>query len=308
MPPKKGSGRKKGADVPKLARGTASRTTRRSPVSDALCGLEELDEETLLTLSLDAPVQLSPSPGNSPLIPESAPVPLSNAQVSTELIEATLERLGFGPPNDMSNLPVPPSPTPANSEIISVETSVCDQSPSTAEESVSSSSVEVPDNDDSDEYDQIGGLFQQIARRTGHSVNSLVLEWALLHAHTDLVKRQVTHDHVSNAMTARQQAFEEEANKIIELVGDIFLVSLPWLLTMAFQGTGLADVGIEFMFVMVGPNATEDVSLGKVWSTPGLQGVCLSTFLLFSSFNCIQMFKELSLSDNEILAAARMHS
>jgi hypothetical protein len=62
------------------------------------------------------------------------------------------------------------------------------------------------------------------------------------------------------------------------------------------------------MFVMVGQNATKDMSLGKVWSTPGLQGVRLSTSLLFPSHACIQMFKDLSLSDNEILAAARMRS
>jgi len=78
---------------------------------------------------------------------------------------------------------------------------------------------------------------------------------------------------------------------------------------MAFQGIGLADVGIKFMFVMVGQNMTKVDSLGKVWSTPRLQGVrslhCVH-FPISISLN-IQMFKELSLSDNEIRAAAKMH-
>lgn len=67
-------------------------------------------------------------------------------------------------------------------------------------------------------------------------------------------------------------------------------------------------MGIDFMFVMVKQNATKDVSLGRVWSTPGLQGVCLSTSRLSPSHTRNQMFKDLSLSDDEILAAARMHS
>ena len=62
------------------------------------------------------------------------------------------------------------------------------------------------------------------------------------------------------------------------------------------------------MFVMVGQNATSDVSLGRVWSTPGLQGVRLSTLYLSSSYVRIQMLKDLSLSDNEIINAARMRS
>jgi hypothetical protein len=33
---------------------------------------------------------------------------------------------------------------------------------------------------------------------------------------------------------------------------------------MALQGTGLADVRINFLFVMVGQNANEDVKFGKV--------------------------------------------
>jgi hypothetical protein len=78
---------------------------------------------------------------------------------------------------------------------------------------------------------------------------------------------------------------------------------------MALQGTGLANVGIDFLFVMVGQNTNEDVKFGKVWSTPKLQGVCLlSTLLLSPSNDYIQMFKNLSLSDDNILAAARMHS
>ena len=41
----------------------------------------------------------------------------------------------------------------------------------------------------SDKYGQILRLFQQIAHRTGNSVNSLILEWALLHVCMDMVKR-----------------------------------------------------------------------------------------------------------------------
>jgi hypothetical protein len=78
---------------------------------------------------------------------------------------------------------------------------------------------------------------------------------------------------------------------------------------MELQGTKLASIGFDFLFVMVGQNATEDVNFGKVWSTPGLQGVLLlCTLLLSTSNDCIQMFKDLSLSDNDILAAARMRS
>jgi hypothetical protein len=62
------------------------------------------------------------------------------------------------------------------------------------------------------------------------------------------------------------------------------------------------------MFVMVGQSPTEDTSLGKIWSTPGLQGVSISMSLPSPSDDCIQMFKNLSLSDNEILEAVRMHS
>ena len=77
---------------------------------------------------------------------------------------------------------------------------------------------------------------------------------------------------------------------------------------MTFQGTRLADLGIDFMFIMVEQSATDTVSLGKIWSTPRLQGVRLYTSLRSLSYACIQMFKELSLSDGEILAAARMCS
>lgn len=62
------------------------------------------------------------------------------------------------------------------------------------------------------------------------------------------------------------------------------------------------------MFVMVGQNATKEVSLGKVWSTPGLKGVCLFTSRHPHLMPLIQMFEDLSLSDNDILAAARMRS
>jgi hypothetical protein len=91
-----------------------------------------------------------------------------------------------------------------------------------------------------------------------------------------------------------------------------YFIQLLRLLTTAFQGIRLANIGIDLMFVMVEQNkeqnATEDISLGKIWSTPGLQEVCLSTLLLSPFHDCIQMFKELSLSEDQILAAARMHS
>jgi hypothetical protein len=196
MPVKKGSARKHNAEVPKLMREPASHvpTKRRTPNSDVLSGLEDLDDDTLLSLSLDAPARLTPPPGNGPL---------SKVQVSTEVMEATLDRLGFGPPNDLSDLPISISTTPTSSA---------------ASEPVLTG-VETSGTDDSDAYDQITGLFQQVAQRTGQSVNTIILEWALLHAHTDLVKRRVAHGHISNAMSARQEAFEEEVNKVIELVG-----------------------------------------------------------------------------------------
>ena len=70
--------------------------------------------------------------------------------------------------------------------------------------------------DDLDEYGQIIGLFQRIAQRTGHSVSSLIVEWALLHACTNMVEKRET---------IHQQAFEERVNKAIELVGEFFFVN-----------------------------------------------------------------------------------
>jgi len=69
---------------------------------------------------------------------------------------------------------------------------------------------------------------------------------------------------------AHQQVFEAEVNKAINLVGDFLFIQSSWFFTMAFQSTWLANVGINFMFVIVGQNMTKDVSLGKVWSTLGL--------------------------------------
>ena len=104
---------------------------------------------------------------------------------------------------------------------------------STAEERLPT--VEASGTDDSDAYGQITELFQQIAQKTGHSVHSIILEWALLHAHTDLVKGRVAHGHlVSNAMTVRQQAFEDEANNVIELVSVFFFRSTPLVIEYAF--------------------------------------------------------------------------
>ena len=86
--------------------------------------------------------------------------------------------------------------------------------------------VEMFDTDDLDAYDQITGLFQQVAQRTGQSVNTIILEWALLYAHMDLVKRWVAHGHISNAMSACQEAFKEEVNKVIELGGGFSLFNV----------------------------------------------------------------------------------
>jgi hypothetical protein len=66
-------------------------TKHQSPSSDAVYGLEELDKETLLSLSLDAPTRLTPPPGNNALTSESSPTPLSKKQVSSDVMEATLD-------------------------------------------------------------------------------------------------------------------------------------------------------------------------------------------------------------------------
>jgi hypothetical protein len=239
MPTRRALGGKRSAKVPNLARGTAYPPSPNSNVLSQ-AGFEELDEETLLSLSVDAPVRLTPPPGNNSRSSEFSPTPLSKMRVSKAVMEATLEQLGFGPPNDLSNLYISPSPTPANSEISTVGTSCEEKVPTvkapvlTVEERLPT--VEASGTDDSDTYGQITELFQQIAQKTGHSVHSIILEWALLHAHTDLVKGRVAHGHlVSNAMTVRQQAFEDEANNVIELVSVFFLVQPPWLLSTPFR-------------------------------------------------------------------------
>ena len=198
MPTKKNPSRKHGPEVPKPVKGTNSHILpeHRAHKLDTLSGLEDLDEDTLLSLSLDTPTRLTPSP---------------------DVMQATLDRLGFGPPNDLTSLPVSPTPTPTNSITSSAGKSGLDEKITTAEEPVPTS-VESSDADDIDAYGQISGMFHQIAQRTGQSVNVVILEWALLHA----AKRQVAHDHRSTAMTARQQTFEEEADKVIELVGQFF--------------------------------------------------------------------------------------
>jgi len=209
MSTKQASTRKPGAKGLKSAKASVS-TELRSPNSNVLSGLEDLDEETLLSLSLDVPVRLTPPPfKNDTLTSESSPTPLSKMRVSSEVMNATLERLGFGPPNDLSNLPTLPSPTPENFEV------------STAghkEKAPSSEASGDSGPDCLDAYGQISQLFQQIAQRTGHSVSTLILEWALLHAH---------HGHMSKAKTAtHQQAFEEEVGKVVNLVGFSFHFTL----------------------------------------------------------------------------------
>ena len=53
----------------------------RTPNLDVLSGLKDLNDDTLLSLSLDAPAWLTPPPENGSL---------SKVQVSTEVMEATL--------------------------------------------------------------------------------------------------------------------------------------------------------------------------------------------------------------------------
>lgn len=220
MPTNKTSSRKQGA---KVHRGKGSQLSTELQAPGLLSGFEDLDEGTLLSLSVDAPIQLSPPPNNNPLIPETSPTPLSKMRVSNEVMVATLERLGFGPPNDLSSLQTSssPSPTPANSEASITGSFGYEEKVPTTEGTVPT--LGASHTDDSDAYGQINRLFQQIAQRTGHSVDTLILEWALLHAHTDMVKRQVTHNRMLDLMAAHQKAFDEEVNKAISLVGEFVL-------------------------------------------------------------------------------------
>ena len=136
-------------------------------------------------------------------------------------MQATLDRLGFGPPHDY--ISISPSPTPAKSEISTTGTFGHEEEGHVAEEPDPTSVEASADDMNAYTSGQILRLFHEIAQRTGQSVNAIILEWALLHAHMDLVKRRVAHGHLSTSMTARQHAFEEEANKVIGLVGEIFL-------------------------------------------------------------------------------------
>ena len=212
------SARNNGVKTSKLARETASQpsTELTLPNSNILStGFGDLDEQTLLSLSMDAPVQLSPPAINTLLISDSSPTPLSKMRVASEVMDATLERLGFGPPNDLSTLPILLSPTPADSEVTGTSSHEEKAEP-TAEGKAPTS--EVSGADVSDAYGQITGLFQQISQMTGHSLHTLIIEWALLYAHTDMVKRRTAHGRMPNTTTADQQTFEEEVNKAINLV------------------------------------------------------------------------------------------
>lgn len=135
----------------------------------------------------------------------------------------------------MTNLSTTPSPTPANSET-STSTGTFGHKKKVPTAEGRAPSVEPSGNDDSDVYDEILGLFEQIAQRTGHSVNSLILKWVLLHAHTDLVKRRVAYGHMSNAMTACQQAFEEGVNTVIQQVGEPFFGSTSLVIDYGLSG------------------------------------------------------------------------
>jgi hypothetical protein len=211
MPTNKASARKKGAKTPNSAKDKGSEDSAEllapsSQVSRATSYLEGLDERTLLSLSMDTPVRLTP-PEDDPSVPDSSPSPLSKKRISNEVMAATLERLGFGAPNDFSNLLTLSSSTPSTAEVTMGVPHREEQVPTT-EGTVPT--VEAPRTDTLDTYGLINKLFQQVAQRTGRSVNTLILEWALLHAHTDEVNR-----------TARRQVFEEEVDKMIRLVGDV---------------------------------------------------------------------------------------
>jgi hypothetical protein len=127
-------------------------------------------------------------------------------------MQATLDRLGFGPPNDLSSPHISVTSTPTNSEAGTAQRTGHEEKVPTAEDPDLSM-----DASGTDEYGQIIGLFQRIAQRTGHSVSSLIVEWALLHARTNMVEKRET---------MRQQAFEERVNKAIELVGEFFFSQL----------------------------------------------------------------------------------
>lgn len=90
MSTKKVSAHKRGVKELKPVRGTIP-TKHRSPSLDGVYGLEELDEEILLSLSLNAPTRLTLPPGNNALISESSPTPLSKERVSSDVMEATLK-------------------------------------------------------------------------------------------------------------------------------------------------------------------------------------------------------------------------
>jgi hypothetical protein len=198
MATSKRSARKHGAKELKPASGNGSRnSTELRATPQVSFGLEDLDEETLLSLSLDTPVQLTPPHRSEPLVSESPPTPVSKMCVSNEVMAATLELLGFGPPNDLSSCRTLLSPTPENSESSITGANSHEKKLPILEPSCTN-----------DAYGQINEIFQQIAQRTGNSVDNLILEWALHHARTDTMKRQ--------------QVFEEEVNKAINLVRAAF--------------------------------------------------------------------------------------
>jgi hypothetical protein len=115
--------------------------------------------------------------------------------------------------------------SPENFETSIVQTFGHQEKVSTADEQVPT--MEASDTGHLNEYRQIIGLFRQIAQRTGDSVSSLILEWALLHARINMVETRVAHSHDSDAMTVHECAFEEKVNKAIELVGSFLFVNFP---------------------------------------------------------------------------------
>ena len=78
------------AKVPKVAKGAVSHTSTKPCPPNVLSDLEDLDKETLQSLTIDAPVRLTPPPGNDHFISEPSPAPLSKMQLSDEMMEATL--------------------------------------------------------------------------------------------------------------------------------------------------------------------------------------------------------------------------
>ena len=108
-------------------------------------------------------------------------------------------------------------------------------------------------------------------------------------------------------ISRRRQAFDSEVKRLIKFVCLIFSTRIVTDSILS-QGGKIADEGFDIMFVMVGQNVNEDGSLGAVWTTPRLEGVCFPDVCVGFVLYHFQMFDKLSLSNSEIIAAARCQS